>query len=105
MIIRSIRYANEFILNQKQFYQINIFTFKFRQQNIEKVTTGIRIFDYVIKSSAKAYIPSKFSTAIVRKLLQVLQQKYQRINDQITEQIELQYHFLKTSLTKDKIEQ
>ena len=105
MTTKPAKYANELTLNQKQFYQINISTFKFRQQNAEKVTAGIRILDYAIKSSAKTYIPSKFSTAIVKKLLQVLQQKYQRTNDQITEQIELQYHALKTPPTKNKIEQ
>ena len=104
-VIRPAKYADELTDKQRSAYQLNISTFKLRQQQSEKVAADIRVIDQVIKSSARMYIPDNMETATVRKTLQLLKKKYKRTQKQITKQLHLQFLTLINPPAKKKIEQ
>ena len=99
------RYADELDDRQRASYQLNIQTFKLRQQHAEKVTSDIRVIDNAIKSSARMYILDDMMTATVRETIQALARKYKRTKNQIIEQLHIQFLSLKNAPAKDKIEQ
>lgn len=102
---RPAMFADELDDRQRAAYQLDIQTFKLRQQHAEKAASGIRVVDNAIKSSARMYIPDDKMTATVRETIQALAGKYKRTKNQIIEQFHIQFQSLKNAPAKDKIEQ
>lgn len=104
-VIRPTMFADELNDRQRAAYQLDIQTFKLRQQHAEKMISKIRIVDNAIKNSVKMYIFDDKMTATMKETIQALAEKYKRTKNQIIEQFHIQFQFLKNTFAKDKIKQ
>ncbi len=77
--------------------------YKRKEKQIVKITQRMLKINETIRALIKTYIFSKLMFVFIKKILQFLIIKYQKIDDQIKEQIHEKFQALKQSSFKNQI--
>lgn len=101
---KTFKNFDELISDQMTVYKTKIQIFQMTKKKIQKIHSGIRIVDIVMKKSAENYISFTITHLSVRNTLKLLKIRYQRFRTEIVKQINENYQTLKQSSSLKKIE-
>jgi DNA-directed RNA polymerase specialized sigma54-like protein len=75
-----------------------------REKVVRRIEREVQIIYQVVKTSARQDISSNEMRSSIKNILKTLQRRYRLSDVKIVEQLHDQYHTLKTSFVKAKIE-
>jgi hypothetical protein len=75
-----------------------------REKAIRRIKREVQIIYQIVKTSVRSYISFNEMKSSMKNILKTLQKRYKFSNIKIVKQLHDQYHALKISLDKTKIE-
>jgi hypothetical protein len=103
--VRMTRNIIELTNNQKSNLQQRQSIWSMREKLIERIEQDIQTIYLAVKTSTRQYILSNEMKSSIRQILQTLIDRYKQSSIKIVELLHEQYHALKISFVKIKIEQ
>ena len=104
--VRPCRTFGELSDDDKEDYRVRMETFKIQREDARVIKHGMQRIHTAIMESARAYIPTTKKTETEREIVKFLQDKYQRPELELIEQIHHKLNELKAHApAKGKIEQ
>ncbi len=76
-----------------------------REKLIKRIERNIQTIHFAVKTTTRQYIFSNEMRSSIKQILQTLVDRYKQSNVKIVELLHEQYHALKISFVKVKIEQ